>query len=1320
MFDAIVRGGRSALRLTVAALAVLLLISGAGADEIRGVWVDAWGAGFRSQSEVEALLGRPGDPNSRGAIREANLNAVFVQVRRRADVCYPSGVGEPYFSGLTPSNFNALQAVIDAAHDTTGGKQRIEVHAWIVTFATTSSGTTPPANSIYWQHNNPNDLDNYWMTLDENGNETSDKAFDPGHPRCLEYITDVCMDLITRFDIDGLHYDYIRFTANNQGYNPVSIARFNQRYGRTGQPSPSDEQFKQWRRDQITALVRRVYAKTQLVKPHVKISGAFVTWNPSPTASTRAAFQATRPYYDVYSDWDSWLQEGIIDLAVPMTYYDWATLPNDYIRWMNFQKDRKANRHVAVGPGTYLNSKANAILEVLKTREPSPAGNYAQGFCMYSYRVPFSGGTWAQFAPDLKAQVTPTPVNVPPMPWKTSPTTGHIMGTVTDFATGQWIDGGTVTVTGPVSRTTRTDGAGFYAFIDLPPGTYTITVSQSGFPNASAAVTIAAGDAVARDFQLGVNQPPLISDVAASGITNNSAVITWQTNVPATSRVEYGTTPAYGMSSLLYSTPRTAHTVTLTGLQPNTLYYYRVISTNEFGQSASGPHTFTSSGPPQISNVQVTGITATSATVTWTTNAPATSQVRYGTSPSYGNVTPLSEVPVTSHSVTISGLTPNTDYHCQAVSTNSYGAAESANVPFRTAAFSGEVIVDGTTDPEFQFIQGTWNIASASSKYGTDYFWVSCTGNASESSVTHKARWTPSLPVSGYWDLYVWYARGTNRATDSYWKIINAGTTQNIRLNQQINGNGWTLLAQSVPFNKGSAGYVELWNNGADSSKIVQGDAVRWVYVGGDIQAPTAPSGLTATALSPSSVQLTWNPATDDHGVARYNIYRGGVKVGESTATTFVDNSGLNANTVYLYEVSAVDGASNEGPRSSSVPVATLSVPPSTATVTCNRPADVWQAEPSFAFTAVGGFGSGRISYYRYAWNASATYSFSGSETLWSSGTLSLTAPQTGSFYLHVQGYNTQHIPNGSLSLGPYRYDGTPPVVLAVQDEKYTVSTDTLNASWTAEDPESGIQRFDISVGTASGHTDIRGWTDNGPATSATLQGLSLAVGQTYYVNVRAVNGVGRTGNVASSQGVTVAVPSSRIGQAKSLPDGTPVMIPARTVTAVIPGVFYAQDPDRASGIRVVSSEPVSPAQSVDLFGRLTLLGGIERALVDCRVEALGEAPAIAPVSIAHSRAGGAALNEFTPGVTDGQGLNNIGLLVRSVGRVTSVESDGFYFDDGSALQDGSGKTGLRVRTSGPPAVSAGQFVTVTGIVSSRSASGAVRPLLIAVTVEAL
>ena len=82
------------------------------------------------------LLGTPGTTDG-GEIRDANCNAVFVEVRRDADVCYPSGVGEPYFrSGLTPSNFDALTAIINAAHDTTGGKKRIEVHCWMVAFAT--------------------------------------------------------------------------------------------------------------------------------------------------------------------------------------------------------------------------------------------------------------------------------------------------------------------------------------------------------------------------------------------------------------------------------------------------------------------------------------------------------------------------------------------------------------------------------------------------------------------------------------------------------------------------------------------------------------------------------------------------------------------------------------------------------------------------------------------------------------------------------------------------------------------------------------------------------------------------------------------------------------------------------------------------------------------------------------------------------------------------------------------------------------------------------------------------------------------------------
>src|SRR5690606_10151870 len=172
-------------------------------DEYRAFWVTGWNSGFRTQSQVDTLLGVVGDPNSKGAIREANCNAVIVQVRRRFDVCYPSGVGEPYMSGLNPSNFNALEAIIKAAHDTTGGKKRIEVHCWSVVFKTDKG-------QVYNQHRDEptgslTDFDNYWPTRRGSvaGAENGDGAIDPGHPKVLEYLVDAHMDLVNFQTVAG-------------------------------------------------------------------------------------------------------------------------------------------------------------------------------------------------------------------------------------------------------------------------------------------------------------------------------------------------------------------------------------------------------------------------------------------------------------------------------------------------------------------------------------------------------------------------------------------------------------------------------------------------------------------------------------------------------------------------------------------------------------------------------------------------------------------------------------------------------------------------------------------------------------------------------------------------------------------------------------------------------------------------------------------------------------------------------------------------------------------------------------------------------------
>ncbi|WP_393055041.1 glycoside hydrolase family 6 protein [Streptomyces sp. LN549] len=91
---------------------------------------------------------------------------------------------------------------------------------------------------------------------------------------------------------------------------------------------------------------------------------------------------------------------------------------------------------------------------------------------------------------------------------------------------------------------------------------------------------------------------------------------------------------------------------------------------------------------------------------------------------------------------------------------------------------------------------------------------------------------------------------------------------------------------------------------------------------GDDTQAPTAPTGVTATAKTSGSVSLSWTASTDNTGVTGYDVFRGGVKVGSSTTTSYTD-SGLSASTAYSYTVKAKDAAGNVSAASAALSATT-------------------------------------------------------------------------------------------------------------------------------------------------------------------------------------------------------------------------------------------------------------------------------------------------------------------------------------------------------------------------------------------------------------
>src|SRR6266542_3196516 len=182
---------------------------------------------------------------------------------------------------------------------------------------------------------------------------------------------------------------------------------------------------------------------------------------------------------------------------------------------------------------------------------------------------------------------------------------------------------------------------------------------------------------------------PVISNVAAGGITPSNATITWATNENSDSQVEYGTTTSYGQSTTLNPALVTAHSQGLSGLTAETVYHYRVKSRDAAGNLAvSGDFTFTTpdTTPPVISNVAAGGITTSGATITWTTNENSDSQVEYGTTTAYGQSTALNPAPVTAHSRGLSGLTSGTLYHYRVRSRDAAGnLAVSGDFTFTTA-----------------------------------------------------------------------------------------------------------------------------------------------------------------------------------------------------------------------------------------------------------------------------------------------------------------------------------------------------------------------------------------------------------------------------------------------------------------------------------------------------------------------------------------------------------------------------------------------------------------------------------------------------------
>jgi len=444
---------------------VNLLTAGmAGSDEFRALWADAYRPGVKTRKQIDELV---------ETAQAGNFNALVVQVRRRGDTYYPSEI-DPWAPDADPS-FDALAYLIERAH-----AAGIEVHAWATTLAIWG-GDIPPAEPSHTFNLHGPDASgrDYWLMTSNSSEEQADSLYwlDPGHPDVVEYTAAIYAELATNYDLDGVHLDRVRYAWQEWGYNPTSVARFQVQTGRTDVPEPADAEWLQWRRDQVTALVRKIYLTVTAINPQLQVSAALSASGGAPF--TDADWYLRTPYTHQLQDWRGWLEEGILDLGLTMTYKNELELATQFDNWIAWQKDHQYGRGVVVGTGLYWNTVPDSMSQWLRIRQPSSLGNYAWGISGYSYGTSSNDGTPRRaFINAAVTEVFTRAAHTPFVAWKDAPSLGHLVGSLTREVSCPLmsLDSYPLTLSGPVTRQLLTDGSGWFGAVDLPPGAYQLSV----------------------------------------------------------------------------------------------------------------------------------------------------------------------------------------------------------------------------------------------------------------------------------------------------------------------------------------------------------------------------------------------------------------------------------------------------------------------------------------------------------------------------------------------------------------------------------------------------------------------------------------------------------------------------------------------------------------------------------------------------------------------------------------------------------------------------------------------------------------------------
>jgi uncharacterized lipoprotein YddW (UPF0748 family) len=320
--------------------------------EMRGAWIATvnnidWPpapSGGDEKQEFDSNLQKMAFLELLDSLKALNFNAIFVQVRSCGDAFYASEV-VPWSSFLTGTQgkapepfYDPLEFMVRAAH-----QRHLEIHAWMNPYRASMNLDTQALSPNHPLRALPDDAKRDWFF--QYGNRY---YFNPASPFVRQHLQNVVREVVTRYDIDGIHFDDYFYPY------PIKDAEIDDQEAFKLNPGKF-KHLEDWRRNNVNQLIKGVGSLIKKNKPFVRFGiSPFGIWRNSTTdpqgSETRAGIQG---YDDLYADVRLWLKNGWIDYVAPQLYWSIGYKPADYEKLVDWWAEQSNGRHLYIGQAAY-------------------------------------------------------------------------------------------------------------------------------------------------------------------------------------------------------------------------------------------------------------------------------------------------------------------------------------------------------------------------------------------------------------------------------------------------------------------------------------------------------------------------------------------------------------------------------------------------------------------------------------------------------------------------------------------------------------------------------------------------------------------------------------------------------------------------------------------------------------------------------------------------------------------------------------------------------------------------------------------------------